>query len=253
VGVSKALADSARALAGPDIRIEVVRNGVDLDLFQEADRERVRGDLNLSGPTLISVGNLISLKGHELVIEALMLLPQAQLLICGEGPMRPALEQRARECLAADRVHFLGRIGHEELNRYYSAADVLVLASSREGWPNVLLEAMACGTPVVATAVGAVPHLVNHVYAGIVIEDRTARAIASAVQTLLSHLPSRKQVREYAAQFSWEDPTQRLLELFVEVISAGNDPTVLEEARPNAEAQAPPETKRDLPQARRCE
>ena len=140
VAVSRALGDSARVLAGQDLRIEVLRNGVDLDLFQERARDRVRSELNLTGPTIISVGLLIPRKGHELVIEALSLIPSAQLLICGEGPMLAELEQTARRCRVADRVRFMGRIKHEDLNQYYSAADVLVLASNREGWPNVLLE-----------------------------------------------------------------------------------------------------------------
>jgi glycosyltransferase involved in cell wall biosynthesis len=206
-------------LAEPDLRIEVLRNGVDLELFSEQDRERIRRDLNLSGPTLISVGNLIPLKGHDLVIEALTLLPGVRLLVCGEGSMRAQLERTARRCLVADRVRFLGQIKHEDLNRYYSAADVLVLASSREGWPNVLLEAMACGTPVVATAVGGIPEFVHDPRAGRIVLDRTAPAIAYAVSTLLNNLPARRDVREYATQFGWEDTTRRLLELFSDLVA----------------------------------
>ena len=162
-------ADSAPA----GCRIEVFRNGVDLNLFRETERDRTRRELNLTGPVIISVGHLIPRKGHELVIEALSLLPRAQLLICGEGPMRSELERSAQRFRVRDRVRFLGLIRHEELNRYYSAADVLVLASFREGWPNVVLEAMACGTPVVATAVGAVPDFVDHPHAGRVVRERT--------------------------------------------------------------------------------
>ena len=217
VAVSRALADCARALAEPDLRIEVLRNGVDLDLFQEMDREQVRRDLNLTGPTIISVGLLIPRKGHELVIEALSLLPEAQLLICGEGPMRAELERRAQRVSRGDRVRFLGRIKHEDLNRYYSAADVLVLASYREGWPNVVLEAMACGTPVVATAVGAVPDFVDHPHAGRVVRERTVPAIAAAIRAVLASPPSRHEVRTYASQFSWDHTVQNLFALFSDV------------------------------------
>ena len=169
------------------------------------------------------MGLLIPRKGHELVIEALSLLPKVQLLICGEGPMRAELERRARRLLVADRVRFLGRIEHEDLNRYYSAADILVLASYREGWPNVLLEAMACGTPVVATAVGAVPDFVNHPHAGRVVGERTVPAIAAAIRAVLASPPSRHEVRTYASRFSWDHPTQGLLALFSDVGNkAGN-------------------------------
>ena len=111
----------------------------------------------------------------------------------------------------ADRVRFLGRIKHEDLNRYYSAADVLVLASSREGWPNVLLEAMACGTPVVATGVGGVTEFVDHPDAGCIVHERTVSAISAAIRTLVDYPLSRQKVREYATRFSWEDTTQGLL------------------------------------------
>ena len=217
VAVSQALGDCARSLAPVSRRIEVLRNGVDLDLFRETDRDRTRRELNLTGPTIISVGHLIPRKGHELVIEALALLPEAQLLVCGEGPLKSDLERKAQGCRVAHRVRFLGRIGHEDLNRFYSAADVLVLASSREGWPNVLLEAMACGTPVVATSVGAVPDFVNHPHAGCVVRERTVPAIAAAIRAMLAAPPSRHEVRNHADQFSWDWTVQKLAALFSDI------------------------------------
>ena len=108
VAVSEALGKCARDLAPLDRRIEVLRNGVDLHLFRETERNQTRRELNLNGPTLISVGHLIPRKGHELVIEALALLPEAQLLVCGEGPLRSELERKARQFGVADRVKLLG-------------------------------------------------------------------------------------------------------------------------------------------------
>ena len=220
VTVSQALARCAHALGPQNLRVEVLRNGVDLDLFRERERTEVRNELNLSGPTLISVGLLIPRKGHELIIEALSRLPDAQLLICGEGPMRNQLERYAERWGVSGRVKFLGQITHGELSRYYSAADVLVLASLREGWPNVLLEAMACGTPVVANAVGAVPEFVGHPHAGRILRERTGPAIAEAVRAILDNPPSRQDVRKYASQFSWTETSQGLLALFSDIIAA---------------------------------
>src|SRR3546814_20106811 len=100
-------------------------------------------------PLAVSGGNLVPLKGHDLVISALTDLPGLTLWIVGGGPERGRLEALARDLNVAGRVRFLGVVPHERMPEVYSAADVLVLASEREGWPNVLLEAMACGTRVV--------------------------------------------------------------------------------------------------------
>jgi glycosyltransferase involved in cell wall biosynthesis len=134
-------------------KITVLRNGVDLQRFTPVDRQAARNALGLSGPMLLSVGNLIELKGHHLIIEALRELPDHQLLIIGSGPERQALEKLAVRLGVEQRTRFVGLVPQAELRNYYGAADALILASSREGWANVLLEAMACGTPVVATRI----------------------------------------------------------------------------------------------------
>jgi glycosyltransferase involved in cell wall biosynthesis len=118
-------------------------------------------------------------------------------------------------------VRFLGHVPHEDLNRYYSAADVMVLASFREGWPNVLLEALACGTPVVATAVGAIPDFIDDPCVGRVIQKRTAPDIAAAIRTFIEKPPARWAVREYATRFGWGPTIQQLLILFSEVVGEG--------------------------------
>jgi glycosyltransferase involved in cell wall biosynthesis len=106
-----------------------------------------------------------------------------------------------------------------ELPRIYSAADALVLASDREGWPNVLLEAMACGTPVVATRVGGVPEVVTSAAAGILVDDPSPDAIAAAARRLLSEPPDRNETRAYAEAFSWDDTTQGQLSLFERILA----------------------------------
>ena len=87
-------------------------------------------------------------------------------------------------CFLSDRVRFINPVEHEQMPRYYSVADILVLASEREGWANVLLESMACGTPVVATRVGGTPEVVADPSAGLLIDERTPEAIANGVRSL---------------------------------------------------------------------
>ena len=153
---------------------------------------------------LLSVGHLIERKGHHLVIEALTQLPDAKLVIVGGGPERAALEALALRTGTAERVRFTGELAHAELPLHYRAADALVLASSREGCANVLLEAMACGTPVVATPVWGTPEIVADPVAGRLSDDRSVDALVRAIGSLLADPPSRPATRRYAERFSWQ-------------------------------------------------
>jgi len=220
IAVSRALKDGLVALGIPEPRVHVLRNGVDLATFHPVDRSAVRNRLGVRGPTLVSVGHLIERKGHDLVIGALPMLPEYTLLICGEGPERSTLEGLAKKLGVADRLHFLGQVPHEELVTIYGAADVLVLASSREGWPNVLLEAMACGTPVVASNVWGNPEVVARPEAGLLMPERTAACVAASVGRLFQNLPDRAATRRYAENFSWDSTTRGQIELFQRILSA---------------------------------
>ena len=194
--------------------------GVDLQLFRPLDRAATRKRLRLEGPTLISVGHLIERKGHDLIVGAMPSLPGFTLLIAGEGPERPKLEAMIAELGLGDRVRLLGARPHEELPELYGAADALVLASSREGWANVLLEAMACGTPVVASEIWGNPEVVARPEAGILMAERSAKGVADAVKSLFgARLPSREATRAYASAFSWDATTQGQIDLFRQIIA----------------------------------
>ena len=108
----------------------------------------------------------------------------------------------------------LGLVQHNQLPQLYGAADALVLASSREGWANVLLESMACGTPVVASRIWGTPEVVTTSEAGVLMSERTASGVASGVKALMHSLPDRRATRAYAEKFSWDDTTQGQLRLF---------------------------------------
>ena len=218
VAVSQALKDAIVALGVPSEKVTVLRNGVDLVLFQPHAREKARAELALCERTLVSVGHLIERKGHELVIGALPLLPGYSLLIAGEGPERARLERLAKELNVSHRVRFLGSIPHGQLHEIYAAADALVLASSREGWPNVLLEAMACGTPVVASNIWGNPEVVSRPEAGVLMKERTAEGVAEGVNRLFHQLPDREATRRYAERFSWDATSEGQLRLFQDIL-----------------------------------
>jgi glycosyltransferase involved in cell wall biosynthesis len=222
ITVAHALKDRLVALGVPAGRIEVLRNGVDLQLFRPVDRESWRRRLGFRRTTLVSVGNLLPLKGHDLAIRALRLLPDVDLVIIGNGPERAALGALARELGVSDRVTFASAMAQEDLHHYYGAADALVLASSREGWPNVLLESMACGTPVITSKVGGTPEVVTAPEAGLMMAERTPEALADAVRRLFKHYPDRGATRRYAEGFSWAETTAGQLRLFSRILQAAD-------------------------------
>ena len=222
VGVCSALVDVLRAWKIPQDRLHVMRNGVDLLRFRPLAQETVRGELGLTGsPLLLSVGYLIERKGHHIAIEALAQLlpshPQARLVIVGDGEERVRLGDLCQRLGVVERVTFTGALPNVELFRWYSAADVLILASSREGWANVLLEAMACGTPVVAARIWGTPEVVAHAVAGRLVDQRDGSAFAQAIRALLASYPDRGQVRSYAENFSWQSTTDAQLALFQKI------------------------------------
>ena len=225
IGVSAALVDRMRALGFDPSRLHVMRNGVDLERFRPLDQARMRSELGVGGaPLLMTVGNLQEHKGQRLVLEALVLLrstcPDARLLVIGEGPDLPLLRSMVERHGVADAVRFVGAVPNQELAQWYSAADVLLLASSREGWPNVLLESMACGTPVVVTDVGGVREIVQTSTMGRIVAQRTAPALAEAVRELLTPAPDRAAVRAEAERFGWQRTSLDQLCLFQRLASS---------------------------------
>jgi glycosyltransferase involved in cell wall biosynthesis len=141
-------------------------------------------------------------------------------MIAGDGPERQRLEHLQDRLGVGDRVRFLGVVAHQDLRHLYSAAEALVLASSREGWPNVLLEALACGTPVIATRNWGTPEIVTAPEAGLLIDERTPKAIADAARILLEAPQERAVTRRYAEAFSWEATTDAQLRLFSSLLEA---------------------------------
>ncbi len=210
IAVSAALADAMQDLGMPAGKIHVLRNGVDLDFFcpgvEEAD-ERVPGSGELR---FLSVGALKSAKGHDLAIRFVHKLPHARLVIAGRGPERASLIDLARRLGVSDRVTFAGTLDAEALRSQYRMADSLILMSKREGMPNVVLESMACGTPVMATAVGGIPEVVTEPCCGEIVADRSAEGLAEAWQILSNRGIDRDRLRQFAMRFSWQESISKL-------------------------------------------
>ena len=217
IAVSRALAERLVDLGADPARVTVLRNGVDPEVFRPVAPYQVDGRPP-PRPLAVSVGNLVPLKGHDLVISAVAAIPQLSLWIVGGGPERGRLEALARDRGVAERVRFLGVVPHQRMPEVYSAADLLVLASQREGWPNVMLEAMACGARVVTTRVSDVPDVVNAPAAGAWVEERSPESLARIISQLLAAPVPREETRTHALGFTWEATTQGQLGLFREIL-----------------------------------
>lgn len=216
--VADALRQRLLRLGVDDARLTVLHNGVDLHTFAPCDKAAAKRELGLAGVVVLSIGLLIPRKGHDLVIRAMALLPGATLAIVGEGSEAKRLQRLANDLGIGERVRFLGTVPHDRLAPVYSAADVMILASSREGYPGVVLEALACGTPVVATAVWGTPEIMREAVAGQLIQDRTPEAIAAAIRDLLAAPPAQDAVRAFAQRFGWGPTNARQLALFKSIL-----------------------------------
>jgi glycosyltransferase involved in cell wall biosynthesis len=219
--VCEALKDRLLELNVPAENVHVIRHGVDLELFVPPDdRARVRGELQLSGPTIISVGGLVPRKGHDIAIRTISLLPGHGLVIIGDGPEMPRLVRLASDLQVSDRIRFLGDLPQADVAVWMGAADLLINCSDREGIANVLLEAMACGTPVVATNIWGTPEAVSCQEAGILVSERSPTAMADAVRRLFAARPDRAATRRHAEAFSWQETASRHMDLALKLASS---------------------------------
>ena len=215
VAVSRALADKAVAIGADAARVHVLYNGVDSALFAPGSRSAARARLQLGAdaPLLLYVGNLKSSKGCLDLLEAfpalLAVRPQARLVYVGAGPCRQELLQRAAELGCAGRLTLAGAVAHDALGDWFRAADLLCLPSHNEGVPNVVLEAMACGTPVVASAVGGIPEVVPG-HAGLLVPPHDCAALSAALIAAGARTWEAARIAAHASGFRWDDNIERL-------------------------------------------
>lgn len=213
--------DLARELHQYDIARDnavVIYNGVDAELFYPQSIDAARHALGLPSERsiLLYVGNLKASKGIFDLLNAFSSLPsniQGHLVFVGEGPEKKALNRRVTDMGLGEHVTLVGGKPHDELGRWMAAADALVLPSHAEGVPNVVLEALACGTPVVATAVGGTPEVLPS-FAGLLVPAHEPGALADACVRVLRKNWNRDAIRRHAAGFSWQDNVAQLSRLW---------------------------------------
>lgn len=207
LAVSSALKADMVALGMPEDRITVHYTGIDRMRFYVRDRAAAKTALGISGPLLVSVGNLIERKGHGIVIDALKSVPGATLVIIGQGANRTALETQA--AALGSRVRFLGSRPHDVIADWLAAADMMVLMSASEGLANAWVEALASGTPIVISDVGGAREVLDQPEAGMLAKANPA-SVAEAVRQVLARKEDRNAVAATVAKFSWESNTAGL-------------------------------------------
>lgn len=211
----------AIALGAPGDRVEVVPYGVDVTRFRPdaAGRRARHAELGLPDavPIVFAAGRLVRKKGFEYLIDALPALtssPRPVLALAGAGDLGDELAGRARHAGVADRVRFLGNLTQDAVGAWFAAADVVVAPSVRDdsgnvdGLPNVVLEALAAGAPLVTTMAGGIGDVVEHDRTGVIVAERDAPAIARAIDALLGDSERRTRLAREArarveARYGW--------------------------------------------------
>lgn len=230
IAVSRPLREFAIGLGAAPERCAVIGNGVDTAVFHPLPREEARARLGMAPDRvhLLSAGSLIPRKGHHRLAALLPALHAAgvpaDLWIVGgpgrEGDIRPELDRILAAHRLAPFVHFAGAVPPETLADYMSACDLFCLASSREGWPNVVHEAMACGAPVVVTRVGAVEDMVPGEEFGVIVPPGDDKALLGGILHALRRGFDREAIARHAASRSWEQVAREVCELFETILSA---------------------------------
>lgn len=224
ITVSQSLKDLMVKMGIPAAKITPLRNGIDTAKFSRdfnAKKEicRIYG-LEFDKPIVVFAGWLIPRKRVDIVVDAVSRIKDAQALIVGDGPLQDALQSRAIALGIENRVAFVGRVEPHSVSKYLSAADVFCLPSEREGWANVMLEAMACGVPVVSRAVDGALELISEEIAGRLVEGDDAQKYADAITSVINARYDVEEVRAFAQQFDWKSTTDGQLKIFEQAINA---------------------------------
>jgi glycosyltransferase involved in cell wall biosynthesis len=210
VSVSQALADKMVSMGIQQNLIEVIYNGVNHDLFFYNNQPK-------KAQQLLFIGNIIKTKGvvelFDASVELIKKYPDLTLTFAGNGAMLPVLKEKVAALELQDQILLPGNINHDKLPSMVQTSSLVVLPSYAEGVPNVLLEAMASGTPVVATSVGGIPEIIDEGITGFLIETLTAKNVQKTIEKALNHDWDNEKISQSAKRFDWQKNKQALTKL----------------------------------------
>lgn len=203
-------------------KISVIPNGIDSGKFYLIDRDESLRicDRGISRQFILTVSRLSGEKGLEFLLKAFSDLnrPDLDLIIIGDGPLKKQLTAMCQSHNIADRVIFKGEMRHDKLLAWYNAADLFCLPSLREGCPNVVIEALACGTPVVASNVGGIPDLVTSDNCGYLVPPADSEALSKALERALAADWNSKVIASVGSARSWEQVAESVIDVFERIL-----------------------------------
>jgi glycosyltransferase involved in cell wall biosynthesis len=214
------LREIAVAWGVPAARLTVVPNPAP-ELPTLPSRDEARATFGLEGPAVATAGRLTAQKSLDDALQAIARVPGVALLVLGDGPERAALEREASSLGISDRVRFLGAGTRDDVLTLFRAADAMLVTSAWENLPHTVLEALAVGTPVIATAVGGIPEVVDDGVNGLLVPAHDVAAIARAVDRVVHDDALRRALATAAPESVEELAEPRILRRIVEAITSG--------------------------------
>ena len=225
IAVCEDLKKIMMSLGIEDEKINVIPNGIDQEQFYRIEKSAARGKIGLPvrGKVLLAVGSLIERKGHHLLIDALGIMKKENRLsfvtyIVGEGEWHDKLAIAIKRNNLDEYVFLQGQVDNKDLLYWYNAADLFFLGSSREGWPNVISESLACGVPVIATSVNGVPEIINSDDYGVVLKERTASYFAQEIPKAMNRSWDYDKIYQYGQSRTWDTVAAEVCSTFAEVM-----------------------------------
>jgi len=215
ITVSGALKERIIEIGVPEDKISVILNGVNTELFKPMDKIECRKKLNLplDKKIVLFVGNLEMVKGIDLLVDAMKDLDNICLAIVGDGPLREIAIRNTQNARLKSRVYFAGARPHSEIPIWMNASDIFCLPSRNEGCPNVILEALACGRPIVASRAGGIPEIIKSENQGVLVSPENITELRAGILRALEKDWDSTALRQSVVNFDWKENVKKVFDV----------------------------------------
>ena len=226
IAITRREAELLLSLGCPANKISIIPNPVNVNIFRPISQSKSRSLLNLplNKKIILTVGTLTEVKGYTYLIDTAYVISKTRqdiiLVIVGSGPLKNFLLSKIKKLELNNKVLMVGEKPHKEIPLWLNASDLFVLSSVDEGLPSVVLEAIACGKPVVATQVGGIPDVVSSSDIGILVKPRDKEALAQAILEALNRKWESEKICEYAQKYSLKNVVRQILQVYQQVLGS---------------------------------